>query len=79
VCEVLHRPRHVPHHPAVAGTLGFLGAAPPPGDHAHRYIFAVHALDAPIDVRGSIGCTPAAFQMLFHTLARMTLTPTYQR
>jgi len=61
------------------GTLGFIGAAPPPGDHAHRYIFAVHALDAPIDVRDGIGCTPAAFQMLFHTIARATLTPTYQR
>ncbi|MDR2895289.1 MAG: YbhB/YbcL family Raf kinase inhibitor-like protein [Propionibacteriaceae bacterium] len=62
------------------GTLGFVGAAPPAGDHAHRYVFAVHALDDALDIAdGAISCTPAAFQMLFHTLARATLTVTYQR
>jgi len=62
-----------------AGSLGFAGAAPPAGDHPHRYIFAVHALDAPIEVPEGIGCTPAAFMSLFHTIARATLAPTYQR
>ncbi|MCL2315485.1 MAG: YbhB/YbcL family Raf kinase inhibitor-like protein [Actinomycetia bacterium] len=61
------------------GTLGFIGAAPPPGDHAHRYVFAVHALDGPVDVPDGIGCTPAAFMMLFRTIARATLAPTYRR
>ena len=62
-----------------AGTLAYAGAAPPPGDHPHRYIFAVHALDAPIEVPDGVGCTPAAFMSLFHTIARATLAPTYAR
>ncbi|MDR0284625.1 MAG: YbhB/YbcL family Raf kinase inhibitor-like protein [Propionibacteriaceae bacterium] len=61
------------------GTLGFIGAAPPPGDHPHRYYFAVHALDGPVDVPDGIGCTPAAFMSIFRTIARATLVPTYQR
>jgi len=61
------------------GTLSFIGAAPPEGDHPHRYIFAVHALDALIDAENGIGCTPAAFLSVFHTIARATLAPTYQR
>ena len=62
-----------------AGTLGYAPAAPPPGDHPHRYIFAVHALETYISGPEGIGCTPAAFQILFHTLARATLAPTFQR
>jgi len=61
------------------GTLDFTGAAPPPGDHTHRYIFAVHAVDGPVEVPDGIGCTPAAFMTLFRTIARATLTATYRR
>jgi Raf kinase inhibitor-like YbhB/YbcL family protein len=62
------------------GQEGFEGAGPPPGDHAHRYVFAVHAPDV-----DSLGLSTdntnvhAAFNVYFHTLARATLTGTYQR
>ncbi|MDT0164978.1 YbhB/YbcL family Raf kinase inhibitor-like protein [Actinotalea sp. AC32] len=61
-----------------AGTPGYTGAAPPPGDRAHRYVFAVHALDVPtLDVDAGTTPTTVAFQALFHTVARATLTGTF--
>lgn len=62
------------------GSVGYAGAAPPHGDRAHRYVFAVHAMD--VDTLGldaSTTPTAVAFNALFHTLARGTLTPTFQR
>lgn len=62
------------------GTTGYEGAAPPEGDRAHRYVFAVHALDVDrLDVTADTSPTVVAFQALFHTLARATLTATYRR
>ncbi len=58
----------------------YVGAAPPPGDGAHRYIFAVHALDVPsLDVPRE--ATPAylMFSTLGHVVGRAMLVPTYQR
>lgn len=61
------------------GSVGYTGAAPPAGDRAHRYVFAVHALDVDhVDLDGDASPTKAAFLALFHTLARATLTPTFQ-
>lgn len=61
------------------GAPGYLGAAPPPGDRPHRYVFAVHALDvATLDVTPETPSTSVAITALFHTIARATLTPTYQ-
>jgi Raf kinase inhibitor-like YbhB/YbcL family protein len=59
---------------------GFTGAAPPPGDRVHRYYFAVHALDVPTldGVTESATPTFVAFNVLFHTVARGLLVPTYQ-
>lgn len=62
------------------GTLDYGGAAPPPGDYPHRYLFAVHALDT--DALGlSAEITPAVagFNLTAHTIARGVITPVYQR
>lgn len=68
------------HVRADGGTFGYEGAAPPPGDHQHRYIFAVHALDTDtLGLSPEDSPTKVAFTALFHTLARATLTPTYQQ
>ncbi len=60
------------------GSHGYQGSGPPPGDHPHRYIFVVHALDVP--ALGLAADTPAAivgFHLTAHTLARATLVATY--
>ncbi|WP_277210639.1 YbhB/YbcL family Raf kinase inhibitor-like protein [Isoptericola croceus] len=62
------------------GQPGFEGAGPPPGDRAHRYVFAVHALDVDsLELTTDHTNVQAAFNVYFHTLARATLTGTYQR
>jgi Raf kinase inhibitor-like YbhB/YbcL family protein len=63
-----------------SGTVGYFGAAPPPGDRPHRYIFAVHALDVPtLDVSPDASPTLVAFQTVWATIARARLTAVYQR
>jgi Raf kinase inhibitor-like YbhB/YbcL family protein len=61
------------------GDAAYAGAAPPPGDPPHRYVFAVHAIDVDaLDV--PLDATPAyvGFNLAFHTLARATLRPTFR-
>src|SRR5512144_904478 len=62
------------------GERAYGGAAPPPGDRPHRYVFAVHALDVPT-LGVSVDVPPAVvgFNLTFHTLARATLRPVFAR
>jgi Raf kinase inhibitor-like YbhB/YbcL family protein len=60
------------------GTKDFGGAAPPQGDPAHRYVFAVHALDTDhLDVDSAASPALAGFNLRFHTIARALIIPVY--
>jgi Raf kinase inhibitor-like YbhB/YbcL family protein len=60
------------------GSKAYGGAAPPPGDPAHRYYFVVHAMDVEA-LEVDADATPAyvSFNLAFHTLARAIVTPVY--
>jgi len=61
------------------GTSGYGGAAPPPGDRPHRYLFAVHALDVDrLDVTPDATPAYVGFNLAFHTLARAVIRPIFQ-
>lgn len=57
------------------GTTEFTGAAPPPDDHAHRYIFPVYALRVHrLDIDGSTPASLAGFHLTVSCLARGLVT-----
>ena len=61
------------------GPAGFGGAAPPPGHGPHRYIFTDFAVDVEkLDVTPDNSGAVFGFNLHFHTLAKATLTATYE-
>ncbi|MEV4320276.1 YbhB/YbcL family Raf kinase inhibitor-like protein [Actinocrispum sp. NPDC049592] len=60
------------------GAFKFDGAAPPQGDQVHRYYFVVHAVDQEkLGVDENASAAFVSFNLVFHTLARAIITPTY--
>jgi len=59
-------------------TKDFGGAAPPQGDPAHRYVFAVHAVDSEkLGINSEVSPAVAGFNLRYHTIARGLLVPVY--
>jgi Raf kinase inhibitor-like YbhB/YbcL family protein len=61
------------------GAKAFSGAAPPPGDHPHRYFYVVHAVsDDRLGVDDSASPAVVSFNLAFKTLGRAIVHGTYQ-
>lgn len=61
------------------GAPGYGGPCPPEGDHPHRYIFTVHAVDKTLAVESDTSAAVVGFNLHFSTLARATLMGLYKR
>jgi len=60
------------------GDKKYDGAAPPAGDHSHRYLFAVHALDTDdLGLDDTASAAVAGSTIGMHTLARGVISATY--
>jgi Raf kinase inhibitor-like YbhB/YbcL family protein len=61
------------------GTVGYIGAAPPPGHGPHHYYVVVHAVDVPsLDVPAEGSPAFLGFNLFSHTLARATIVGTHE-
>ena len=61
------------------GEAGFMGAAPPQGDHPHRYFFVVHAVrEETLGVDADASNAVVSFNLAFKTLGRAIIHGTYQ-
>lgn len=59
------------------GRVGYGGPCPPSG--RHRYVFELHALDAPLELTGAPRLDAVEAAMDGHVLAQASLMGTYQR
>jgi hypothetical protein len=59
------------------GRIGYGGPCPPSG--THRYVFALHALDGPLNLAGTPGGRDVRAAMDGHVLAETRLTASYTR
>jgi Raf kinase inhibitor-like YbhB/YbcL family protein len=61
------------------GTRDFGGAAPPPGDGPHRYVFTVYAVDQEkLGPDADVSPAVVGFNLRFHALARAQLIGEYE-
>ncbi len=61
------------------GQHAYGGAAPPAGDRAHRYLFAVHASEVErLQVTEDSSPAVVGFNLTFHVLARAVIRPTFK-
>jgi Raf kinase inhibitor-like YbhB/YbcL family protein len=61
------------------GTRDFGGAAPPPGDGEHRYVFTVYAVDTEkLGVDPDASPAVVGFNLRFHAIGRAQLIGTYE-
>lgn len=61
------------------GEPGFMGAAPPQGDHPHRYYFVVHAVgEEKLGIDPDASNAVMSFTLVGKTLGRAVLHGTYQ-
>ncbi len=62
-----------------AGSFDFAGAAPPDGDHPHRYYFVVHAVgEDTLGVDRDASPAVVSFTLAFKSLGRAVLVGTHQ-
>ncbi|AWT37183.1 YbhB/YbcL family Raf kinase inhibitor-like protein [Deinococcus actinosclerus] len=61
------------------GQPGFIGACPPVGDPAHRYVFTLYALSSTLDLPAGTSPAVLGFMLNGKVLAKTSLTAYYGR
>jgi hypothetical protein len=62
------------------GAPGYGGPCPPPGDHPHRYLFSLHALNVEtLPVTADTSAAVVGFHLHHTTLAKATLMGLFRR
>jgi Raf kinase inhibitor-like YbhB/YbcL family protein len=62
------------------GTAGYGGPCPPEGDHPHRYLFTVFAVNADkLNVNADTSAAVVGFNLHFNTLARAEIRGLFRR